>query len=463
MQLFLNPTIFRAYDIRGLVGSDLTPDIVKLIGKAYGTYIQDIDGKNIAIGQDNRLSSDQLRQSFIEGVRSTGCNVIDIGICLSPMLYFAVYKWGLNGGVIITGSHNPIEYNGLKMTKREASPIAEEEIQHLKQIIDNKTFVIGEGNLEKKNIKSEYFDFLKKNIKLRRKIKIVVDAGNGTAGIYVPELLRDIGCDVIELYCESDGSFPNHLPDPEMEENLKDLKKSVIDHEADLGLAYDGDGDRFGLVDEKGYHYHADLLLILLARDFLEQHPGEKVLFDVKCSKNVFEDIKANNGVPYLYKTGHSLIKKKMREDNILLGGEISGHMFFGEDSFVYDDALQASCRLLQILTKYDKKLSGHFDGMQKYYSTPEIKVSCPDEEKFQVVNEVSGHFISEYPDSITIDGIRINFPKGWALVRVSNTNPYLTLRFEAETENELKNIKRIVREKLNEFPSVTIPNTLVD
>jgi phosphomannomutase/phosphoglucomutase len=378
------------------------------------------------------------------------------------MLYFSVAKWKLSGGINVTGSHNPTDYNGFKMTKKDAAPIAEEEIQEIRRLMEGGVFIGGKGKLEKREIKSEYFDFLRNKIKLSGEIKVVVDAGNGIAGIFAPQLLREIGCEVIELYCESDGSFPNHLPDPEMEENLLDLKKAIAENKADIGIAYDGDGDRMGVVDEKGVHYESDFILILLARDFLKDHPGERVLFDVKCSKNVFTDITANGGIPYLYKTGHSLIKKKMREEHILFGGEVSGHMFFGEDSFVYDDGIQASCRVIQILTTSKKRLSNHFTGLRHYYATPEIKVPCSDEEKFQVVNAISAFFSAQYPGSITIDGIRINFPNGWALIRASNTNPYLTVRIEAESAQSLDEIKNIVVEKLREFQSVSIPEALV-
>ncbi len=463
MKTFINPAIFRAYDIRGIVDIDLTPEIAVRIGKAYGTYIQKIAGKDIAIGRDNRLSSVPLQSAFINGLLSTGCNCLDIGLSLSPMLYFAVAKWKLSGGVNVTGSHNPTDYNGFKLTKKDAAPIAEDEIQEIRRIIEVEEFAKGQGQIQKKEIKAEYYDFLMSKVKLEKKIKVVVDAGNGIAGIYAPQLLREIGCEVIELYCESDGTFPNHLPDPEMQENLRDLRKKVIENRADIGVAYDGDGDRMGIVDEKGHHYESDLILILLARDFLQQYPGERVLFDVKCSQNVHDDIITNGGVPFLYKTGHSLIKKKMREENILFGGEVSGHMFFGEDSFVYDDGLRASCRVIHILTKYDKLLSEHFIGLRQFHSTPEIKVPCSDEDKFQVVNDISAFFLTQYPDSITLDGIRIVFPKGWALIRASNTNPYLTVRIEADSSQSLKEITITVVEKLKEFPSVRIPDVLIN
>lgn len=464
MSAVVNPAIFRAYDIRGVEGKDLTPQIAVLIGKAYGTYIQKFQEEkvNIAIGKDNRLGSKQLQEAFIDGLLSTGSDVIDIGLSTSPMLYFAVVKWKLSGGVNVTGSHNPIGYNGFKMIREGPVPIAEEEIQKIKRIIEERAFVKGKGKLQHKEIKSEYFDFLKGTVKLRRKIKVVIDAGNGTAGAFAPELLREIGCDVVELYCDLDGTFPNHLPDPEMEENMTDLKRQVVQHKADMGLAYDGDGDRLGFVDEGGHRYESEMLLVLLSRDLLERHPGEKIILDVKCSKSVIDDIKAHGGIPILWKTGHSIIKKKMREDNILLGGEVSGHMFFGESFFGFDDALLASCYILQFLSKQDKKVSEHFSDFTFLPSTPEEKPDCPDKEKFQVVEEISKYFLSQYPDSLTIDGIRINFPDGWALVRASNTNPYLTVRMEGQSKQALKEIARIVVEKLEEFPSVTIPESLL-
>ncbi|HEC67013.1 MAG TPA: phosphomannomutase/phosphoglucomutase [bacterium] len=464
MSVGINPTIFRAYDIRGLEGKDLTPQVAMLIGKSYSTYIQGIQKEKakIAIGRDNRLGSERLQESFIDGLLSTGSDVIDIGLSTSPMLYFAVVKWALSGGVNVTGSHNPVGYNGFKMIRKGPNPIAETEIQELRRIIEDNAFTKGKGKFRRKEIKSEYFDFLGSEVQIQRgKIKAVIDAGNGTAGIYVPELLREIGCDVIELYCDLDGTFPNHLPDPEIEENMIDLKREVIKHKADVGLAYDGDGDRLGFVDESGHRYESEMLLLLLARDFLEKHPGEKILLDVKCSQKVIDDIKTHGGIPILWKTGHSIIKKKMREDNILLGGEISGHMFFGKSFYGFDDALLASCYLLQYISKYDKKLSEHFSDFQFLPSTPEIKVPCPDEEKFQVAQEVSKFFVAQYPNSLTIDGIRINFPEGWALVRASNTNPYLTVRIEGQSEQALQKIKKIVTEKLQEFPSVTIPKSL--
>lgn len=463
MSIVINPSIFRAYDIRGVEGQDLTPDVAMLIGKAYGTYIRDIQkGKiKIAIGRDNRLGSEKLQEAFTEGLLSTGSDVINIGLSSSPMLYYSVVKWDLDGGVNVTGSHNPIGYNGFKMIRRGPNPVAEAEIQGLRKRIEESSFEKGKGKIQYREIKKEYFDFLKKEVHLQKRTKVVIDAGNGIMGLYAPELLRGIGCDVHELYCDLDGTFPNHLPDPEIKGNMIDLQREVVKQGADIGIAFDGDGDRLGFVDEAGRHYESEMILVLLARDFLEKHPGEKILMDVKCSQGIINDIKAHGGIPFLWKTGHSIIKKKMREDNIPLGGEVSGHMFFGRSFYGFDDALLAACYFLQYISNHDKKLSEHFSDYHFLPSTPEIKVPCPDEDKFQVVQEISEAFFAQYPDSLIIDGIRVKFPDGWALVRASNTNPYLTVRIEGESGQALERIKGIVAEKLHEFPSVKIPEAL--
>lgn len=455
----INSEIYRAYDIRGIVGEDINPEIANLLGKGFGTYIRRAGGKTVAAGKDNRLgvfSSTQLQEAFIKGALSTGCDVINIEIATSPLLYFSVAYWDLDGGVNVTGSHNPLEYNGFKLVGKHAEPIATNEIQDIRKIIEKEDFTAGSGHLSNQNPKSEYFTELAKKFHLQQHIKLVIDAGNGVAGPFAPHILRQIGCEVVELFCDPDGNFPNHLPDPEMEENVADLKTSVVQNKATLGLALDGDADRLGLVDERGTKWESDHILILLARDFLQRQPGARVMTDVKCSQNVIDDIKAHGGEPYIYKTGHSLIKKKMHEDSILLAGEASGHMFFAEDYYGFDDAVFAACRIAEIISKSDKPVSAHFENLPRLYTSPELKLPCPDNEKFQVVDEVVKYFSSKY-DSLTIDGIRINFPEGWALIRASNTNPYLTIRFEAKTKEGYKNIEKIVFDKLAEFPSVTI------
>ncbi|MBN2543554.1 phosphomannomutase/phosphoglucomutase [bacterium] len=463
MSLKINTAIFRAYDIRGIEDEDLTFDVVEAIGKAFGTYLQRIqEGKTtVAVGRDNRLGSEKLQKALMQGLLSTGADVMDIGLSTSPKLYFTTAYLELSGGVNITGSHNPIGYNGFKMIRKGPYPVAEDEIQNLRQMIENEDFIKGEGALSKREIKREYFDFLKKDINVQRRMKVVVDTGNGVAGLFAPEFLTELGCEIIGLYTELDGTFPHHLPDPEMAEYVVDLINEVKKQHADLGIAFDGDGDRLGMVDENGKRYEADLLLMLLARDFLKRNPGEKIVVDVKCSQNVIDDIKAHGGKPVIWRTGHSIIKKKMREDGILLGGEVSGHMFFGGKFYGFDDAMLAAAYLLEILSKSDKKLSEHFEGMELMPSTPEIKLPCPDDKKFGVVDKISDYFHKLYPDSLTIDGIRIDFPNGWALIRPSNTNPYLTLRMQGKSEAALKEIQSIVVRKLKEYPSITIPEKL--
>jgi len=453
----LSKVMFRAYDIRGKVADELTPESVEIIGKAFGTYVQRNEGPQIAVGHDNRTSSPALHAAFIDGLLSTGCRVTDIGLSTSPMLYFAVVYLGLDGGVNVTGSHNPVEYNGLKLTGRGARAIAEEEIQEIWRIADSSDLAHGTGERTQRSIAEDYLSEIAKRAHLQRRLKVCLDCGNGTASPFAPGLLQRIGCDLIELYCVSDGTFPHHLPDPEDEANVRDLERKVVAEAADLGVALDGDCDRVGIIDEQGKRHEADDLLILVAREFLEGHPGAKVMMDVKSSQNLVEDIRAHGGEPVMYKTGHSLIKRKMKEDNILLAGEVSGHMFFADDYYGFDDALYAAVRLLSVISKDSRPLSQHWEGLPKTYHTPELKAPTPEEDKFRVVQEVTQYFEQRYP-VLDIDGARISFPDGWALVRASNTNPYLTLRFEATSPEALARIEDLVYAKLMEYPSVTLP-----
>ncbi len=454
----INPHIFRAYDVRGKVEEDLTPEVFRLIGRAYASLIRQKGEGTIALGQDNRVTSTDLKAAFAEGVLAAGVSIVDIGLSPTPVLYFATAHWNLDGGANVTGSHNPIEYNGVKMVHTGAVPLTEEEIQGLRAAIAGRRFERGSGSLTSRDPREEYFATLQRLVKLERRLKVVVDCGNGVAGLYAPELLRRLGCEVVELYCELDGRFPNHLPDPEMPENIRDLQARVIVERADLGLAYDGDADRMGLVDEKGRRHEADLILILLARDLLARRPGVKILFDVKSSQRLVEDIRAHGGVPVMYKTGHSLLKRKMREEGILLGGEVSGHMFFAENYYGVDDGILASAKVLELFSQTPGPVSARFDALPHLYATPELKAPCPDEEKFRVVEELVREFKAKY-ETIDIDGARILFPGGWGLVRASNTNPYLTLRFEARTSEELEKMKRIVFEALARYPFVTLPS----
>jgi phosphomannomutase / phosphoglucomutase len=454
----LNPHIFRAYDVRGRVGPDLNGQVFEQVGRAYATLIRRRGGRRIAVGQDNRTSSRDLAAGFIAGVRAAGVDVVDIGLVTTPILYFATAHWRLDGGANITGSHNPVEYNGVKMVHPGAAPLTEDEIQWLREAIERGDYDTGAGALEPRDPRADYFETVTRLVKMAVPLKVVIDAGNGVAGLYAPELLRRIGCEVIELFCESDGSFPNHLPDPEEAANVVDLQREVLARGADLGVAYDGDADRVGIVDERGNRYEADLILALLARDLLTRHPGAKVVFDVKCSQMLVDDIKKHGGVPVMWKTGHSHLKRKMREDGILLGGEVSGHMFFAENYYGVDDGLLASCKMLEIIARLPGTASELFSSLPRLHATPELKAPCPDEEKFRVVDELVRELKQRY-ETIDIDGARVLFPGGWGLVRASNTNPYLTLRFEARTEAELDAMKREIYDALSRHPSVTLPS----
>jgi phosphomannomutase / phosphoglucomutase len=454
----LNPHVFRAYDVRGLVGSDINPDVFRQVGRAYATMIRRNGGRRIAVGRDNRLSSNDLKVAFAEGARAAGVDVVDIGVVTTPILYFATAHWKLDGGANITGSHNPIEYNGVKMVHPGAAPLSEDEIQGLRATIERGDYESGAGRLSERSPREDYFETIAGLIRLSRRLKVVVDAGNGVAGLYGPELLRRIGCDVIELHCESDGSFPNHLPDPEDERNVEDLKEKVVEVGADVGIAYDGDADRVGVIDERGGRHEADLILILLARDLLSRHPGAKVVFDVKSSQALVDDIRQRGGVPIMWKTGHSHLKRKMRDDHILLGGEVSGHMFFAENYYGVDDGILASCKIIELAARAAEPLSRQFASIPHLRATPELKAPCADGEKFRIVEEVTRELKRRY-ETIDTDGARVIFPgRGWGLVRASNTNPYLTLRFEARTDREIEEMKREIYAVLSHYP-VTLPD----
>jgi phosphomannomutase/phosphoglucomutase len=453
----LNPYIFRAYDVRGKVGQDITPEVFEAVGRAFGTLLRRRGGRTAALGMDNRLTSPPLKEGFAAGLLSTGVEVVDIGVNHTPLLYFATAHWKLDGGATVTGSHNPVTDNGVKMVWAGAAPLTEEEIQALRTVIEAGDHEQGHGQRTARDPRENYFAAILGQVRLARRLRVVVDAGNGIAGSFAPELLRRLGCEVQELYCESDGSFPNHLPDPEMEENVRDLIARVLESRADLGLAYDGDADRVGVIDERGRRHEADLILALLARDLLRRHPGAAVLFDVKSSQVLVDDIRRHGGRPIMWKTGHSHLKRKMREDGILLGGEVSGHMFFAENWYGVDDGILASAKLLEVLAREERPVSAHFDELPHLSATPELKAPCPDDRKFQVVAELAREFKSRF-ETIDIDGARILFPQGWGLVRASNTNPYLTLRFEGRSPEAIAEMKRVVYEALRRYPYVTLP-----
>jgi phosphomannomutase / phosphoglucomutase len=453
----LNPFIFRAYDVRGKVAIDITPEGFEQVGRAFGTLVRRRGGRVVALGRDNRVSSRALKDAFGAGVLSTGLDVVDIGVNHTPLLYFATAHWRLDGGATVTGSHNPVSDNGVKMVHAGAAPLSEEEIQGLLATIRAGAFERGAGRLSTRDPREDYFHAITAHVRLGRRLHVVVDAGNGIAGVFAPELLRRLGCEVTELYCESDGSFPHHLPDPEMEENVRDLVAKVRETGADVGIAYDGDADRVGVIDEQGHRHEADLILALLARDLLSRHPGAAIVFDVKCSQVLIDDIRKHGGRPVMWKTGHSHLKRKMREDGILLGGEVSGHMFFGENWYGVDDGILASCKFLELVAREPKSVSAHFDTLPHLFATPELKAACPDDRKFTVVAELARELKERY-ETVDIDGVRVIFPDGWGLVRASNTNPYLTLRFEAKSQPAMETMRRLVYDVLRRYPEVTLP-----
>ena len=443
----INPQIFREYDIRGVVNKDLTPDIARTLGKGFGTHMANLGHKELVVGKDGRLSSKDFEDALIEGLISTGCHVVNIGLCPTPVYYFSIFHLDKDGGAMITGSHNPPEFNGFKVSVGK-STIFGEEIQNLRRLIEKEEFVVGKGFVSNKEIIQSYQDYIKKNIHIEKRMRVVIDAGNGTGGIVAGPLFRDLGCEVEELYCKVDGRFPNHFPDPTIPANLKDLIDRVKKNQADVGIGYDGDADRIGVVDDQGNIIWGDQLMILFSREILKYKKGAVFVAEVKCSQNLFNDIEKHGGKAIMWRTGHSLIKEKMKEEKAVLGGEMSGHIFFADRYFGYDDAIYASCRLIELLSKTNKKLSQLLSDVPKTSITPEIRVDCPDEIKFQVVEKVKEALRKDYP-IIDVDGVRVKFEHGWGLVRASNTQPALVLRFEALTDKHVQDIKKLVEDKV--------------
>jgi len=448
----INPGIFRQYDIRGVWGKDLTVEIAELIGRAFASYLLKSINKEqakVSVGRDARLHSEIIRQSLIRGLNGSGIDVIDLGVCPTPLQYYSLFRLPIDGGVMITGSHNPPEFNGFKLSVGKET-IFGDRIKAVGRIIDSRDFKYGSGIVEDYPIIDDYVNFLKDKFQNLSGLKAVIDAGNGVAGLVAPKILRALGVEVFELYCEPDGRFPNHHPDPTVEENLKDMIAKVKKVRAHLGIGYDGDGDRIGVISEDGEIIWGDRLMIIFSRDILKEHPGAKIIGEVKCSQTLYDDILAHGGIPIMWRTGHSEIKKKLKEESAFLAGEMSGHMFFADRYLGYDDAIYASLRLLEILKKSGPpySINALLQDAPKMFSTPEIRVDCPDEIKFKIVERAKEAF-TEYL-SITIDGIRIKFDSGWALVRASNTQPALVLRFEAKDKETLKEIKSLVEERLN-------------
>lgn len=444
---YINPQIFREYDIRGIVDKDLNEDVLERIGKAYGTYIKDFGAKVVSIGRDCRLSSPDYSKAMTRGINSTGVDVIDIGMVSTPMLYFSLYNLAVGGGVMITASHNPGEYNGIKLC-REKDSVFGEQIQRIREIAEAGEFAAGKGSSSERDIEEIYVGFLKENIDMKPGLRAVVDYGNGMVGAIGPRVFREFGCDMKELYVTPDGTFPNHHPDPTVEENLAQLIETVRSGKFELGIGFDGDGDRIGVVDEKGNIVWGDMLVLVFARDVISRKPGAKIIGDVKCSNRLFDGITDAGGEAIMWKTGHSLIKDKMKVEKASLAGEMSGHIFFADKFFGYDDALYASLRILEIISRTGKSLSQLLEGIPPAISTPEIRVDCPEAVKFRVVDMVKERLGRSYR-IIDIDGVRIEFPDGWGLIRASNTQPALVLRFEAQTEDRLLEIRELIEGEL--------------
>lgn len=444
IEVKLKPEIFREYDIRGIVDRDLTPETVELLGRGIGTYFRRHNRREVALGRDCRLSSPAFAKALSKGLVSTGCTVLDVGTLPTPLLYFTIYHKKIEAGVMITGSHNPPEYNGFKVMLGEETLFGKS-IQDIAAIIEKGEFSkvsTPSTSIQTCDIRPEYFDYITQNVRLEKPLKVVIDAGNGTAGIIASPIFKKLGCAVIELYCEMDGHFPNHHPDPTLPEALEELIHKVKETGADVGISYDGDGDRIGVIDDKGQVIWGDRLLILFARDILPSHPGAPIISEVKASKLLYAEIEKLGGRPIMWKAGHSLIKKKIKEEKALLAGEMSGHIFFADRFFGFDDAIYSSARLLEILSRSGKKLSGMLADLPQTYVTPEIRVYASDEVKFKIVEAVRKDLSKKYP-TIDIDGVRAITPRGWALVRASNTQEALVLRFEADTPGDLEAIRK--------------------
>ncbi|OAQ20178.1 phosphomannomutase/phosphoglucomutase [Thermosulfurimonas dismutans] len=447
----VSPYIFREYDIRGKVDEDFTPEVVRVIGRAYGTVIRRRGGKQVLCGRDGRLSSPKLQQALIEGITSAGISVANIGMTPTPVMYFALHYFeGFDGGIQVTGSHNPPEFNGLKICVGRET-IYGAEIRALRDLIEKEDFESGQAEVTDLDALGPYKEYLKKNIRLKRPLKVVLDPGNGVCALTAPEVFRALGCEVECLFCEVDGTFPNHFPDPVVKENLETLRKKVLEIGADFGVGYDGDGDRLGVVNERGEILWGDQLMVLFARKLLAEHPGATVIGEVKCSQVMYDEIARLGGRPLMWKTGHSLIKNKMKETGALLAGEMSGHIFFAERWFGFDDGVYASLRLAEIVSESEKPLSELLADLPKTYNTPEIRTECPDEIKFKVVERLTKKLKEEGYEVVDVDGARVIFPDGWGLVRASNTQPVLVLRFEAQSPERLEEIKALIEGKLQE------------
>lgn len=444
----LAKTIFRAYDIRGIVGEGLNKDILYTLGLAIGSEAKEQNQTTIVVGRDGRLSGLELVTPLIEGLMATGMHVIDIGQVPTPVLYFSTYFFQIYSGVMLTGSHNPSHYNGLKIVLNKKT-LTSDSIKALYDRIQNHAFHLGKGSLEQAQIIESYIERITTEIKLSRPFKVVLDAGNGIAGNVAPRLFQALGCEIIPLFCEVDGRFPHHHPDPSEPENLRALIETVLAKKADIGLAFDGDGDRLGVVTNQGKIIWPDRQLMCFAKAVLAENPGRKILFDVKCTRNLEQLISQQGGIPCLSKTGHSLIKSKMIEEEAILAGEMSGHIFFNDKWYGFDDGIYAGARLLDILAKQSLSSDAFFAEFPDSINTPELKLPINELEKFSFIEKLSA--IANFSDGVLnrLDGLRVEFKDCWGLIRPSNTSPYLILRFEAESLEALHKIQALFRKQL--------------
>ncbi len=449
----VNPHIFREYDIRGVADLDLTSDTARAVARAFGSRVREGGGRTVVLGRDVRESSPRLERAWVEGLTETGMSVWLVGMVPTPAVYYAVSAWKADAGVMITGSHNPIEFNGFKLQLGPAS-LHGEAIQDLRRRVDAGEYSAAAGEVTERPVLDAYREMVVERCRPARPLRLVVDAGNGTAGPVAVPILRSLGHAVSMLYCDPDPHFPNHLPDPTVPGLMKDLARRVVQEGADLGFGYDGDADRIGVIDETGRLLYGDQLLALFARDLLERLPGAAVVFDVKCSQGLEEDIRAHGGRPIMWKSGHSLTKAKMREEGAPLAGEMSGHMFFADGFWGHDDGIYASARLAAIAARWGGPFSRHVNDLPRYENSPEIRVDCPDDAKFRVVQALAEEF-AETHEVLTLDGARVRFPDGWGLVRASNTQPVLVLRFEGRTPAALRGVEAAFRAALGRHPEV--------
>jgi phosphomannomutase/phosphoglucomutase len=436
------PHIFRQYDIRGIAGQDLTEPMVRLIGESFGSYLRERGLKKVSVGRDARLSSPAFAAALMEGLRCTGCDVVDLGQVPTPCVYYSIEELGTDGAAVVTASHNPPQFNGFKLRCGQI-PLTADELQLIRKTIEEVGFATGAGSLKQANIIPSYLDWIQSRVRLARPLKVVVDCANGTNGPVTPELLRRLGCQVEELFCEPDGNFPNHPPDPVKEENLAALKKKVLEFKADLGLAVDGDGDRIALVDEQGRAVPVDYIAILLAREALERKPGASIAVDVRISQSLIEDVEKRGGRILISKCGYPHLLEKMKA--AAFGGEVSGHMYFDDERIHFDDATFGCAKLAEYISRQGAPLSQILADVPQYFALPEERVACPDDRKFQVVEKLKETLASQYRIN-DIDGVKVLFDDGWGLVRASNTAPELTMRFEAKTPERTRAIEALVK-----------------